>query len=131
MTTDAETLTSLVASAAGKGQKLTYEQLAQRSVDPETGYRPSPNLVWRVGSGESIKVNPELVRALAAGLGLPLERVQAAAAYQFTGFVTSELAGGRAVHMPGANVEDAPKSRALMDSWAEEESQLPYNHSEE
>lgn len=131
MTADVETFADLVAAAAGTGRALTYEQLAQKSVDPESGYKPSPNLVWRIASGAAIKVNPELVRALAAGLELPLARVQAAAAFQFTGFLTSELGQGKAVHMPGADVTDAPKSRARLADWADDESEIPHNHSTE
>ncbi|MFD6874493.1 MULTISPECIES: hypothetical protein [unclassified Streptomyces] len=122
MTADVETFADLVAAAAGTGQALTYEQLAHKSVDPETGYRPSPNLVWRIASGAAIKVNPELVRAMAAGLELPLARVQAAAAFQFTGFVTSTLGAGKAVHMPDADVTNAGKSRAIMANWEDDES---------
>ncbi|MET8297436.1 hypothetical protein ABZW02_25760 [Streptomyces sp. NPDC005180] len=129
MTADLETFADLVAAAAGTGRPLTYEQLAKRSVDPETGYRPSANLVWRISSGADIKVNAQLVRAMAAGLELPLVRVQAAAAYQFTGFVSSELGGGVAVHDPGVDVETAPKSRAVLEGWDDEESGSRGNHS--
>ncbi|MEU6294864.1 hypothetical protein [Streptomyces erythrochromogenes] len=128
MTADAvETFADLVAAAAGTGRPLTYEQLAQKSVDPETGYKPSPNLVWRIASGVAIKINPELVRALAAGLELPLHRVQAAAAFQFTGFLTSDLGGGKVVHAPGVDVADAPKSAARLARWAQDESEIPHN----
>ncbi|MFG2993991.1 hypothetical protein ACGFZK_32650 [Streptomyces sp. NPDC048257] len=132
MTADrVETFADLVAEAAGTGRPLTYEQLAQKSVDPESGYKPSPNLVWRIATGAAIKVNPELVRAMAAGLKLPLSRVQAAAAFQFTGFLTSDLGGGKVVHMPDADVADAPKSRAKMADWADDESEIPHNRSAE
>lgn len=134
MTTNAETagpetLTQLVGEVAGEGRRLTFVQLAARSIDPDTGYKPSPNLLWRVATGGSIKVNPELVRAIAAGIEQPLERVQAAAAYQFVGYVAVPLAGGHAVHMPGASAGDSPKSRAIMERWDEEESPDPGNHS--
>lgn len=85
---DTETLAQLVAERAGKrGSSLpTYEQLAERSTDDETGYRPSPNLLWKIGTGQEVKVNPALMRAIAAGLQLPLTRVQAAAARQYLGW---------------------------------------------
>ncbi|WNI15537.1 hypothetical protein [Actinacidiphila sp. ITFR-21] len=86
-TRDAETLTQLVADAAGtRGSGLTYEQLSDRSADPETGYRPSRNLLHRIGTAQDVKMNPSLIRAVAAGLGLPLARVQAAAARQYLGW---------------------------------------------
>jgi hypothetical protein len=97
MTRDTETLTELVAAAAGtRGQGLTYEQLAERSFDEKSGYRPSRNLVNRIGTGQSIKVNPDLIAALAVGLDLPVTRVQAAAARQYLGWqaVDPGLGGG-------------------------------------
>ncbi|MYV64423.1 hypothetical protein GT043_00255 [Streptomyces sp. SID2131] len=141
MTTDAgqhapetpETLASLVSQAVGERGKAgpTFEQLAEKCVDPVTGYRPSANLLWRVARAKGVKVNPELVAAIAAGLELPLARVQAAAAYEFTGFVTSALEGGEVMHAPGSAVDPQGKSAAIMRSWAEEESPLPGNHSGE
>jgi hypothetical protein len=127
MKKDTETLAGLVLAAVADG--LTYVQLSERAVDPETGYQPSANMLWRVARQKGVKVNPDLVRAIAAGLRIPVERAQTAAAYEFTGLVASGLVGGTAVHMPGADVSDAPKSRAKMESWAEQESQLPHNHS--
>lgn len=92
-----ETLTQLIAEAAGtRGKGLTYDQLAERSVDPKTGYRPSANLLNRIGRGESVKLNPPLVAAITAGLGLPPARVQAAATRQFIGYAAIDpgLGGG-------------------------------------
>lgn len=89
-TRDAETLAQLVSEQAGKGRKYTFEQLANRSVDPESGYQPSPNLVWKIASGQDVKMNPPLVRALAAGLGLPPQRVADAAHRQFLGWYAAE-----------------------------------------
>jgi hypothetical protein len=90
-TRDAETLAQLVhEQVAGEGKRYTNEQLANRSVDPETGYKPSPNLVWSIASGKSVKINPPLVRALAAGLGLSRERVGDAARRQFIGWYSSD-----------------------------------------
>lgn len=128
-TTGPETLTQLVGDVAGEGKPLTFVQLAAKSVDPDTGYKPSPNLLWRIAAGQSIKVNPELVRAIAAGIEQPLERVQAAAAYQFVGYLAAPLGAGHAVHMPGSGAGDAPKSRSIMARWEEEESPDPHNHS--
>ena len=89
-TRDAETLAQLVSEQAGKGKKYTFEQLANRAVDPQTGYKPSPNLVWSIASGKGVKINPPLVRALAAGLDLPPSRVEAATHRQFIGWYASE-----------------------------------------
>lgn len=89
-TRDTETLAQLVSEQAGEGKRYTFKQLANRSVDPESGYSPSPNLVWTIAGGKSVKMNPGLVRALAAGLGLPPQRVADAAHRQFLGWYSSE-----------------------------------------
>ncbi|SEO82686.1 hypothetical protein [Actinacidiphila rubida] len=83
---EAETLAQLIADAIGeRGSGLTYLQLSERSVDPETGYRPSANLLNRIALGTDIKVNPPLIRAITEGLGLPASRVEAAAHRQYIG----------------------------------------------
>lgn len=92
-----ETLAQLVHAAAGeRGSGLTYAQLSERSVDPETGYRPSANLLNRIGLGADVKINPPLVRAVTVGLGLPAARVEAAATRQFIGYaaIDPDLGGG-------------------------------------
>lgn len=89
-TRDAETLAQLVSEQAGTGKPYTFEQLANRSVDPESNYKPSPNLVWTIATGKSVKMNPPLVRALAAGLGLSPKRVADAAHRQFLGWYAAE-----------------------------------------
>jgi hypothetical protein len=92
-----ETLTQLVYAVAGeRGSGLTYAQLSERSVDPESGYRPSANLLNRIGRGEDVKINHKLIAAITAGLGLPAARVEAAAARQFIGYAAIDpgLGGG-------------------------------------
>lgn len=124
-THQAETLTHLVADRAGKGPgpgtKMTFVELHDRSVDPETGYQPSPNLLWKVASGQDVKVSPQLVRAIAVGISLPLARVQAAAAFQYTGFVVAELRGAAVVREPGVQPESMPLAQGVLDRWEEEE----------
>lgn len=121
MTTNPETLASLVARAVDD-DGITFVQLSERTIDPETGYQPSPNMLWKVARQKGVKVNPALVRAIAAGMQqLPLRRVQAAAAFEFTGYTATEVEGGTLVHAPGADVSDATKAHAIMARWAEEE----------
>lgn len=91
MTQDPETLTGLVADRVGRGREMTYRVFEERAVDPETQHRPSRSLLWRIGNGETFMPTPMLVRAVAAGLRLPLARVQAAAAYQTLGLVTERV----------------------------------------
>jgi hypothetical protein len=82
----AETLAQLIADVAGeRGSGLTYAQLSDRSVDPDSGYKPSANLLNRIALGVAVKINPPLIRAITAGLGLPASRVEAAAHRQFIG----------------------------------------------
>ena len=94
-TRDTETLADLVSERAGKGPgrgpKLTFEQLSDKSVDPVSGYKPSANHLWRISAGHDVKVNPRLVRAIAAGLGVDRTRVLAAAARQFLGWEAGDL----------------------------------------
>jgi hypothetical protein len=110
-----ETLAQLVAAAAGeRGSGLTYAQLSERSIDPESGYRPSANLLNRIGRGESVKLNQPLIAAITAGLGLPPARVEAAATRQFIGYAAIDpgLSGGdddeviRVARRPGATPGD-------------------------
>lgn len=92
-----ETLAELIADAAGaRGSGMTYAELSERSIDRDTGYRPSANLLNRIARGESVKLNPPLIRAIIEGLRLPAERVEAAAHRQFIGLAAVDpgLGGG-------------------------------------
>lgn len=84
------TLAELVEREAGTGRPLTFQQLHERCVDADTGYQPSANLLWRIAVGHEIKVNPPLVRAVAAGLGVDLRTAQLAAAKQYIGLEAPE-----------------------------------------
>mgnify|MGYP003576617477 CR=1 FL=1 len=81
------TLRELVAAHAGTGRPLTFEALHQRAVDPATGYQPSANHLWRIATGQAVKVNPPLMAAIAAGLGLDQIVVHQAAAAEYLGMV--------------------------------------------
>lgn len=128
-TRETETLAEIMSERAGKrGSNLpTWEQVAERAVDPRTGYQPSPNLLWRVATGQDVKINRKLVRAIAEGLALPWERVQWAAARQFTGlhvddpFDTNPGADDavvRVVHDPGQTGADMPATRRFIEQAA-------------
>lgn len=81
------TLRELVADQAGSGRPLTFVALHQRAIDPATGYQPSPNHLWRIATGQAVKINPPLIAAIAAGLRLDLIVVQRAAAAEYLGMV--------------------------------------------
>lgn len=97
-TRETETLADLINARAGKrsGAPLSFEQLSEISVDRETAYQPSASYLWKIANGEDVKINPRLIRAIAAGLELPLDRVQTAAARQYLGWqaVDPGIAGG-------------------------------------
>jgi len=133
-TRDTETLAELMSERAGKrGSGLpTWEQVGARAVDPSTGYRPSPNLLWKVASGQDVKINPPLVRAIAAAFSLPLDRVQLAAARQFIGLEVDDPFDTppgdddtvvRVAHAPGKRAEDMPATRQFIERAARSENE--------
>ena len=82
-----DALTHLLQAHVGEGRPLRIRQFADRAVDPETGWTPSKSLVGNIVAGHQVKVTPALVRAVAAGLGVPLPVVQTAAAEQYLGLI--------------------------------------------
>lgn len=77
----------------GGARPLSYRDLAERSVDPETGEKPFSH-AWlnKLEHGRDM-LTPKLpeMRALAAGLQVPLSVVQSAAASQFMGIEGPEI----------------------------------------
>lgn len=69
-------LAQLVAERVGEGRRMTWRQVEERAVDPETGYRPVKETLRKISRGITVKVSPELVRAVAAGLEVPLYTVE-------------------------------------------------------
>jgi hypothetical protein len=120
MTSEAiETLTMLVNERVGEGRAMTWRSFEAVAVDPQDGYKPSRATLWKIGQGQPVKLSPELVRAVAAGLGIPPERAQRAAAYQYAGYVTTDMGNGTVVHEAGA--EPGEKVRAVLERWDQEE----------
>jgi hypothetical protein len=89
---------------------MTYRKFEELAVDPKDGTSPSRDTLWKISHGRPIKVNPSIVRAVAAALNLPPARVQAAAAYEYTGLDVSRVAGGLVLHAPGVDA-DTPETR--------------------
>jgi len=86
-----ETLSSLVRSQVGPEGEMTYNAFLDRAVDPETGYRPSISIVQRLAKSQPVKINPALVRAIAAGLkGVSLRRAQEATFREYIGELPDE-----------------------------------------
>ncbi|MEV5957232.1 XRE family transcriptional regulator [Streptomyces sp. NPDC051987] len=64
--------------------KISVRKLEELSVDPETGAQAKYGWISKVERGESTDAPaPALLRALAAGLSLPLRTLQEAAAAQY------------------------------------------------
>lgn len=132
-----DALTQLVQQHVGThrgGDRLTVAEFIRRAVDPDTGYSPSNGTVSKIITGQSYKVTPELVSAIAVGLNIPREVVGAAAHYQLIGYTIAELDGAPQVRLVrilgegeaadragGRPVADAPKARAVAERWAAED----------
>lgn len=88
-----DALTRLVKEHVGEGRPLTIRVFAERAIDPETGTTISKSTAGNLVTGSRIKITPEVLGAIAAGLGVPLRLVQAAAAEQYVGVVLNDPAG--------------------------------------
>lgn len=108
-----ETLSSLVAERVGTGRGMTYRKFEELAVDPKDGSSPSRDTLWKISHGRPIKVNASIVRAVAAALNLPPFRVQAAAAYEYTGLNISEVAGGLVLHAPDIDADTPETEEAV------------------
>lgn len=76
-------LTRLVQERVGDGRSLTIRAFAERAIDPETGTSISKSTAGNLVQGHRIKITPEVLGAIAAGLGVDLPVVQAAAMAQY------------------------------------------------
>ncbi|CAM5607667.1 hypothetical protein GCM10010329_17120 [Streptomyces spiroverticillatus] len=106
-------------------QGTTSRQLAQRAVDPVTGFQATHTTLWKIGQGQSVKIHPGLVRAVAAGIGKPEREVQLAAAQQYVGLVAGDPLGASTAettvvvaHVPGSGPKDMTKLQELLKTWA-------------
>lgn len=120
-TRETETLADLINAVAGKrgGAPLSFDELAQRSWDETEDYRPSGSMLWKIAHRQAVKVNPSLIRAIAAGLRMDIDRVRAAAYRQYiVGYeaVDPGLGGGgdddeviRAARRTGATPSDGSR----------------------
>lgn len=89
---DRDQLSRMVRSANDAGE--SYQQLADRAVDPETGITLSkPYLQKLATNAVTTAPSPDRLRALAAALRKPLPVVQRAAAAQYLQYEATELAG--------------------------------------
>ena len=119
----ADALSGLVREALDR-PGMTFRRLTEATVDPATGYRPGTTWLHKLVRNEVVRApEPQVLRALATGLGLPLAEVQRAAAAQYLDYVTTELTGlpadARAIvaHLAELDPADLPKVRAVVEEF--------------
>jgi hypothetical protein len=123
-----DALTRLVQEHVGRGKRLTFRAFEEQAVDPRTGRRISKSTAENVAKGHQIKVTPEVLRAIAAGIGEDLTRVRRAAIRQYIGIEVSELDADpgdddtviRVAHQVGASRAELEQARRSLDSASED-----------
>ena len=89
---DRDELSQLVRDANDTG--TSYQQLADRAIDPETGEQLSKPYMQKLATNAvTTTPNAARLRAIAAALRLPLTVVQRAAAVQYLDYRATELSG--------------------------------------
>lgn len=110
-------------NTAREASGLTWRQLGERAIDPVTGHCLPHGNLWKIGQGQPVKIYPALVRAVAAAIEEPEEKVQIAAAQQYVGLVatsTSEASSTVVIaHAPGMGRDDMPRAQELLSRWAD------------
>lgn len=123
-----DALTRLVQEHVGRGKRLTFRAFEEQAVDPRTGRRISKSTAENVAKGHQIKVTPEVLRAIAAGIGEDLTRVRRAAIRQYIGIEVSELDADpgdddtviRVAHQVGASRAELEQARRSLDGASED-----------
>ncbi|POG47139.1 hypothetical protein BV881_12435 [Streptomyces sp. ZL-24] len=119
-----DALTRLVQEHVGDGRAITIRAFAQAAVDPKSGTTISKSTVGNLVRGHSIKITPEVLGAIAAGLGVPLVQVQLAAMRQYVGIVVDDPFGVdpgdddtvvRVAHKADRDGSDMPTVRAFVE----------------
>ncbi|MFF9123219.1 hypothetical protein ACF09J_07955 [Streptomyces sp. NPDC014889] len=110
----------------GRGRRMSTREFAVQAVDPESGWSPSKSLVAKIIADQGYDITPQLVSALAVGLGLDREVVAAAAHLQIIGYTDAELSHGapaKLIRVIGAEDTPADKARAVAERWESEEAE--------
>lgn len=112
-----DALTELVQQHVGRGKRWSTREFAARAVAPN-GWSPSKSLVAKICAGQGYDITPELISALAVGLGLPREIIAAAAHLQIIGYEEAELAAGApAVVLRKLGSSSGGPERAVVEKW--------------
>ncbi|WP_052707463.1 hypothetical protein [Streptomyces rubellomurinus] len=117
-----DALTALVRQAASQ-PGASLRGLARLTIDPETGYKIGQTWLHELIHGNISRApEPKFLRALAAGIGLPLARVQQAAAAQFLEYTATELSDlpedAKVIvgHLAGMDPSELPQVRAVVEA---------------
>lgn len=116
-------LTELVKAHVGVGRRMSTREFADAAVDPDTGWSPSKSLVAKIVRDQGYDVTPQLVGALAIGLGIDRAIVAAAAHLQVIGYTEVELASGapavllRMIGPDGDTDGSTDKAQAVAERW--------------
>lgn len=119
-----DALTELVQQHVGTGKRFSTREFAAVAVDAESGWAPSKSLIAKIIAGQGYAVTPQLVSALAAGLGLDRGIVAAAAHLQVIGYTATELTKGAAatlIRTIGAEPGATDKAESVAERWANDE----------
>lgn len=109
---------------------MTVRAFADRAVDPVSGTTLSKSTAGNLVRGHQIKITPEVLAAIAAGLDVAPLDVQKAACLQYVGLIISDpfdMPGGdvdavvRVAHDPSLTADDMPHTRAFVDQAAAED----------
>ena len=118
-----DALTELVKAHVGRGRRMSTREFSAAAVDPESGWAPSKSLTAKIIAGQGYDVTPQLVSAVAEGLGLDREIVAAAAHLQVIGYTDDELTNGapaKLIRALGAADSSNEKARAIAERWDSE-----------
>ena len=103
-------LSQLIQEALDGGN--SYQRLADRAIDPETGETVSKPYLQRVVKNPPVNPpTPQMMRAIAAALDKPFRRIQEATAQQWLQYEATELAGyGNTVRIIVGHLAGMPES---------------------
>ncbi|MGW4239257.1 hypothetical protein ACWEJP_20960 [Streptomyces sp. NPDC004749] len=102
---------------------MSTREFSAVAVDPDTGWSPSKSLVAKIIGGQGYDITPQLVGAVAIGLGLDREIIAAAAHLQVIGYTDSELSAGapaRLIREISADGAPSDRAQAVADRWEAE-----------
>lgn len=117
-------LTELVKAHVGQGRRMSTREFSAVAVDPQSGWSPSKSLVAKIIAEQGYDISPQLVSAVAVGLGLDRDIVAAAAHLQVIGYTETELTAGapaKLIREIGAEGEPTDKAQAVAERWDSEE----------